>query len=126
MPSLLRDLALLSAVTAAGGWVLVRATIPRDPAFIGSREPIVESTTGVEAATKDCVRRPSPLPPTTRVRFEFQVDHPARFLGARGRPRLSAAVLPTRGALVQLWSIRRAGSTTLRSGCYALTAIPRE
>jgi hypothetical protein len=101
MHTFLRDLTLLAAVTAAGGWVLARAFTPGGPTSVGSWAPTIDSRTSAAAATEDCARRAALLPPDAPARFEFQVDHPAKFLGTRGRPRLTATVAPGQRALVQ-------------------------
>ena len=93
MHTLLRDLTLLAAVTAAGGWALVRALAPRSSTAVASTAPIVNSG-------DDCTSRVALSPPTP-ARFEFQVDHPARFLGFRGRPRPPAIAAQGSRPLVQ-------------------------
>jgi hypothetical protein len=63
--------------------------------------PVIDPETSAASATEGCARRAALLPPDAPARFEFQVDHPAKFLGARGSPRLAASVAPGQRALVQ-------------------------
>jgi hypothetical protein len=101
MHSFLRDLTLLAAVSAAGGWALARAFTPGGPASVGSWAPIIDRGMGAAAATDHCARRAALLPPDAPAPFEFQVDHPAKFLGGRGHSRLTAAVALGQRVLVQ-------------------------
>jgi hypothetical protein len=101
MHTLLRDLALLAAVVAAGGWALIRGLTLSGATPVAPSAPIDYAGVGAAATSDHCARRVALSPPNAPARFEFQVDHPAMFLGRRGRPRVRAAMAAGQRPLVQ-------------------------
>jgi hypothetical protein len=110
MHTFLRELTLLAAITAAGALALLRA-LSASGTDHESWMPADGAPGNLESRAA-CGRRPALIgsPPL----FEFQVDHQARFLGARGRPRLPAIVAPGQRALVQ-FVVDTAGRVVLPS-----------
>jgi hypothetical protein len=110
MHTFFRELTLLAAVTAAGAFALLRA-LSAGGTDHGSWMP-VDNAPGNLGSHAACARRAALLGSTPL--FEFQVDHQARFLGARGRPRLPAIVAPGQRALVH-FVVDTAGRVVLPS-----------
>lgn len=99
MQTFLRELSLLVAVTAVGGIALIRAGNPGS--LEGASWRPMDNPPGDLTSHDACARRDAVLGSHVPPRFEFQVDHPARFLGVRGRPRAIPHVEPSRRPLIQ-------------------------
>jgi hypothetical protein len=94
-----RELTLLVAVTAVGGVALSRAVTPGNP-DVASWRPM-DSPPEVMALHHPCAHREAVLGSNAPARYEFEVQHPARFLGPRGGPQGISQVEGSRRPLVQ-------------------------
>jgi hypothetical protein len=99
MQAFLRELTLLVAVTGIGGVALTRAVTPGS--LDGASWRPMDNPPGDMTSRHACARRDAVLGSHAPARFEFEVDRPARFLGARGRPRGIPHVEPSRRPLIQ-------------------------